>query len=286
MVLSTPVNRATLNLGIRAAQAEICLPVKAFVGQVASLAKEVDVMFLPRIVCRRIGRDWLFGCPKALALPDMVRAVFPWLRATAELVIDEREMSESEAYRELAVSLGASGWREAWSRASSAAAEALELTRASGSPLHAFGEEAVGISDADVPRIAVVGHSYLVFDRHLGVDVLKHVVAAGAQPRVVFPSADELVARRPRCWYPNWYYELELIAAAEQAVASGAVDGLLLVSSFACGTAPVTNELIRRGLVQDRIPALTMLLDEHTGEAGLRTRIESFVDLLRLARRT
>ncbi|MEO0085951.1 MAG: acyl-CoA dehydratase activase-related protein [candidate division WOR-3 bacterium] len=285
VVLSPPVNRAALDLGIRVAPAEACLPVKAFLGQVALMAGDVDVVFLPRIVCRRVGRRWLFGCPKALALPDLTHAVFPWLVRAAELVVDERERPESEAFFELSALLGKSGSRRAWDRATSAAKAALEITRACGSPVHMFGEEVVCQSNPNGPRIAVVGHSYLVFDRYLNGDVLRHARAAGAQLSLLFPSPEESTRWQSSCWLPNWYYELELFAAAEHAIRHCDIDGLLLVSSFACGTAPVTNELIRRELVRGGIPTLTLLLDEHTGEAGLRTRIESFVDLLVLARR-
>jgi predicted nucleotide-binding protein (sugar kinase/HSP70/actin superfamily) len=66
------------------------------------------------------------------------------------------------------------------------------------------------------------------------------------------------------------------------------VSGLLLVSSFACGTSAVTNELIRL-MVHDsgrEIPVLQLLFDEHTGEAGLATRLESFIDVIRMRRRS
>jgi len=32
------------------------------------------------------------------------------------------------------------------------------------------------------------------------------------------------------------------------------------------------------------VPTILVLLDEHTGEAGLITRVESFIDLLRMRR--
>jgi predicted nucleotide-binding protein (sugar kinase/HSP70/actin superfamily) len=60
----------------------------------------------------------------------------------------------------------------------------------------------------------------------------------------------------------------------------------LLVASFACGTGAVTNELIQRAAVHRHgVPTVMLLMDEHTGEAGLITRVESFVDLLRLRKR-
>ena len=135
-------------------------------------------------------------------------------------------------------------------------------------------------------RVGIVGHSYLLFDSGLNLGVLDKVKEAGAEPTVVFPTAVEVELEAKRGSAPNWYYELELLAAARRLLESELVDGLLLVASFACGTGAVTNELIQRAAVHRHgVPTVTLLMDEHTGEAGLVTRIESFIDLLRLRKR-
>ena len=81
---------------------------------------------------------------------------------------------------------------------------------------------------------------------------------------------------------PNWRFELDLVDAAAELASDPGVSGLVLASSFACGTSPVTNDVIRR-MVRDRrpgMPVLEVFFDEHTAEAGLVTRVESFCDLL------
>jgi predicted nucleotide-binding protein (sugar kinase/HSP70/actin superfamily) len=131
-----------------------------------------------------------------------------------------------------------------------------------------------------------VGHSYLLFDSGLNLGLLDKVKEAGAEPTVVFPTAVEVELEANRDNALNWYYELELLAAAHRLLEAERVDGLLLVASFACGTGAVTNELIQRAAVHRHgVPTVMLLMDEHTGEAGLVTRIESFVDLLRLRKR-
>jgi predicted nucleotide-binding protein (sugar kinase/HSP70/actin superfamily) len=81
-------------------------------------------------------------------------------------------------------------------------------------------------------------------------------------------------------------FELDLIDAASGMI-DDRVDGLLLASSFSCGTSPVTNSIVRR-MVRTRKPSMPVLevyFDEHSAEAGLVTRLESFVDLLRARER-
>jgi predicted nucleotide-binding protein (sugar kinase/HSP70/actin superfamily) len=116
--------------------------------------------------------------------------------------------------------------------------------------------------------------------------VLDKVREAGGLPVVAFPTDAEVERETRKDTALNWYYELELLAAAHRLLEVEKVDGLLLVASFACGTGAVTNEYIHRAAVHTyRVPTILLLLDEHTGEAGLVTRVESFVDLLRLRKR-
>jgi benzoyl-CoA reductase/2-hydroxyglutaryl-CoA dehydratase subunit BcrC/BadD/HgdB len=60
----------------------------------------------------------------------------------------------------------------------------------------------------------------------------------------------------------------------------GSVDGLVAVVAFGCapdsGLAPELGQAAR----QAGLPMLTLTLDEHSGEAGLVTRLEAFVDML------
>ncbi|HTW90545.1 MAG TPA: acyl-CoA dehydratase activase-related protein [bacterium] len=288
VVLSDPTSRPVIDQGVRLSPSELCLPVKAFLGHVAVSMDKVDALFLPRIVCTRLAGDWYFGCPKAIALPDLTRAVFESLPTVVEPVLDGNLQTEEQAFC-AAVSRFDQGprLRSAFSNARAAAQAAARRTREESSPLHMFGCNRDGLMpESGAIKVGVVGHPYLLFDSGLGLDLLGKVRKAGARTVVVFPTDAELEAESRQDWALNWYYELELLAAARRLLEVEKVDGLLLVASFACGTGAVTNELIQRIAVhQHRVPTVLLLLDEHTGEAGLVTRVESFVDLLRLRKR-
>jgi predicted nucleotide-binding protein (sugar kinase/HSP70/actin superfamily) len=288
VILSEPTSRAMLGQGVRLAPSELCLPVKAFLGHVAELKDRVDALFLPRIVCSRAAGDWFFGCPKAIALPDMTRAVFDALPTVVEPVLDARLRTEEQSYR---LAMSGTGHRadfgKAHRRAATTARAAASRTRAEQSPLHMFpGTTAERRLPSSSVRIGVVGHPYLLFDSGLSLDVLQKVREAGAEPVVAFPTEVEVEKEARREDALNWYYELELLAAARRLLELDRVDGLLLVASFACGTGAVTNELIQRAAVHRHgKPTILLLLDEHTGESGIVTRVESFVDLLKMRKR-
>ena len=287
VVLSGPTSRAMLDQGVRLAPSELCLPVKAFLGHVAELKDGVDALFLPRIVCSRLAGDWFFGCPKAIALPDLTRAVFDALPSIVEPVLDAQQRTTEESYRfALSGRNHRAAFRELHRRAATVAEAAAERTRAEQSPLHMFSGTTEDRPIA-VPavRIGVVGHPYLLFDPGLSLNLLKKIREAGAEPVVIFPTDTDVEEEARREDALNWCYELELLAAARRLLERERVDGLLLVASFACGTGAVTNELIHRAAVHRHgRPTVLLILDEHTGESGLVTRVESFVDLLRMKR--
>lgn len=269
VLVSEPTDREMVDAGVRIAPAELCLPAKVFLGHVLSLKDRVDALFIPRPVCRKMDGDRYYGCPKALALPDMTKALVEDLPPVVELCVDEREGSEDKAYRELAAALGSNGrrWKAALREARAAAGEAAARV---------FSDEA-----DDGPAIGVIGHSYLLRDKVLSLDLLGKLEKVGA--RAVL--AEDVAARpdlRPE-FVPNWSFELELIDAGAGMLEAG-VDGLLLASSFACGTSAVTNDIIRRMARQraSHVPVLEVFFDEHSAEAGLVTRLESFVDLIRM----
>ena len=58
------------------------------------------------------------------------------------------------------------------------------------------------------------------------------------------------------------------------------VDGIILTSVYPCGPDSMVNEMITRR-VKDT-PILNLVLDAQTGTAGLETRLESFIDILKL----
>jgi len=129
-------------------------------------------------------------------------------------------------------------------------------------------------------RVGVVGHGYLVDDVTLSVGLLTKLRAVGAEP-VRDSTAPALGGP---AFVPNWMFEQELIESALRLTGDGTVGGLVLATSFACGTSAVTNELIRRAVAHSRpgLPVLSVVFDEHTAEAGLVTRLESFLDLIQM----
>ncbi len=61
-------------------------------------------------------------------------------------------------------------------------------------------------------------------------------------------------------------------------------DGVVHVAPFTCMPEIVAHSVLPAVIKDYHIPVLTLYLDEHSGEAGIVTRLEAFVDLLRARR--
>jgi predicted nucleotide-binding protein (sugar kinase/HSP70/actin superfamily) len=135
-------------------------------------------------------------------------------------------------------------------------------------------------------NIALVGHEYLIFDPFISHNIPRKLAMLGANASYItqVPAAviDRELERYPGI---SWTYEKELLGAASHFLSRDDIDGVMLVVGFACGPDSIIGEIITREVRTEKSPPLmTLVLDEHTGEAGVATRVEAFVDLIRRSR--
>jgi len=76
-----------------------------------------------------------------------------------------------------------------------------------------------------------------------------------------------------------------MIGSAFHFMDSDSIDGIIHVASFGCGPDSFTGEIIERQVRRrGNLPFLNLTIDEHTGEAGVITRLEAFIDMIRWRR--
>ena len=107
VVLDSPSDRGTLEVGDRLSVDECCLASKLFLGHVAALAGRCDAVFIPSLM--GYGRFETF-CTKFQALPDLAENSFAVagesLRVISMRVEEPRGTSEEDAYLGVAAELG------------------------------------------------------------------------------------------------------------------------------------------------------------------------------------
>jgi predicted nucleotide-binding protein (sugar kinase/HSP70/actin superfamily) len=283
VIASGPTTRATLQVATSRAAADLCFPAKVYVGHLLALADQVDLLFVPSL---RRPVPAATHCAKIVGLPDLARSVLPDPSKLLEVDLDL-----DKGRLALAQAVWAAGRTLTWNpiqiaRAAEAAWEVHQESRkqvrvppgrrTSGRVSPHVGEPATGLT------LALVGHPYLLRDEYINQGLLRRLEGLGV--RLLTPEALPVGAAERAVQVHSgeayWAYAPTLLGAGLCFLEMEPVDALVAVIAFGCapdsGLAPALGQAAR----QAGVPILTLTLDEHTGEAGLMTRLEAFVDML------
>jgi len=147
-------------------------------------------------------------------------------------------------------------------------------------------------------RIGLIGEIYTVLEPYINLHIERHLGRLGVEvTRSIYLSQwvnDHLfggVLRVPSTKiygklstpYINYWvggHGRETVGSTVYFAQQG-YDGVIQVAPLTCMPEIVAQSVLPQVSFEKGIPALTLYFDEHSGEAGLLTRLEAFVDLLR-----
>ncbi|MDA8236222.1 MAG: acyl-CoA dehydratase activase-related protein [Clostridia bacterium] len=296
VVISPATSKGVLDSGVKEAVADACVPIKLFHGHVLELKEQVDYIFLPRLVSIN-KEDTVTFCPKFLGLPDLIRATLPNLPPLIDEKVDLQK-GPWEIYR-LCVRIGRVLGKSPWAsllacRKGRAAqqqyekiiwqlkvtpAEALQMVEKY-QVLPPAAEEEYQLS------FAVLGFPYTINDRFISVDMVKKLRQLGVRVLTaeMVPRQNLLAQARKLPKNLFWHFSNQVMRAAMYFM-DEKVDGIIHVTAFGCGPDAMVNKMIElEAKARGKIPFMNITIDEHTGEAGVLTRLEAFVDMLKLRR--
>lgn len=283
--ISPPTNKNILNKGVSLCVDDACLPVKVFHGHVADLKGKVDAIFIPRLVSIA-PREFI--CPKFIGLPEMIKNSIEDLPPLMIFSYDLRKSikDEKKAFMELGVQLGAKprvidrAYREARDRQT-----LYEIMLESGqNPLGVLHpQEKWGPINRGKGTIGIIGHTYLLYDRHLSMDIIAKIRDKGYNLKVPTNISWERIENNLEAMPKKlfWSYGKRMLGCGMEWLKGHEVDGIIFLSSFGCGVDSFVEELLHRyNARQLRLPFATFTLDEHSGQGGFNTRLEAFLDMM------
>lgn len=268
-VLSPPTNRAILMRGVELAVDESCLPMKVFLGHVDWLVERCDTVFVPRIESLLRLEE---ACVKLMGVYDIVHNTLPDVPLLTYQVDVRNGFTERGGMVDVGRRLGASD-RDA-KRAYADAHGAWVEWRAE----RAREQLALAETPKRRPRVLVVAHPYNLHDAMIGKPVVDFL---STQELDVLVS-DDVDHERAHALSDElspgliWTFNKELLGSI--AMYRQQVDGVVFLVTFPCGPDSLMAELTQRKL--GGMPVVSIVIDELTGEGGLRTRLESFADIL------
>ncbi len=287
-IVSGPTTKAILEAGDRASIDEACLASKVYLGHVAQIADEVDAFFIPSLASVDHRKGF---CTKFQSLPDMVDNTFRDQKLDIiSLSIDDAtdEKRTQTAYLDMATRLGAlkSHAKKAYKKAVTAQAAADEARAAHLAETVSLVEKYRKVAAGHVqeekqvpPLILIVAHPYIAHDRYISGDIEDAIERSGGV--IAFADEHDHAKALKRSYGFSetlpWLINRELAGATLEL--ADVIDGIVSVSAFPCGPDSLfTDALMRR---VGNVPLLHLTIDAQSGSAGVQTRIESFIDILR-----
>jgi predicted CoA-substrate-specific enzyme activase len=252
--------------------AGFCFPAQLAHGAVLDLARKgIDLVLLPhvsRMPHVRPARD-CYLCPITQASPYFLAKAFREVRVLSPVLDFSGGYAASPALVRMAITeLGASpecaqrAWVAAVNAQTTAERALLEIGR---SAL----EEAIRTGN---PTVVLAGHSYSAFTPEASQSVARKLSSMG----VVTIPADCLAPMGEGA--TSWHFPNQLLNAA--AIAKQHPNLFLLcVSNFSCTIDAFTQSLMASEMGTK--PYLILEIDAHTADAGVQTRLEAFLDILR-----
>lgn len=244
---------------------ESCLSLKIFLGHVSFLINKCDYILIPRIVCINKGEKM---CINFSALYDIVKNIFKIKILNYNIDIKKGD-TEEKAFIKIGKELGKNTkeTKNAYNKAK------IIFDRIN---KEKFFHQINLLNKSNKNKILIVSHPYNTYDKLIGEAVVKYlkdlnieVIYADIYEKQIEENYKSISSK------VYWTYNKELLESIIFYYKK--VDGIILLTSFPCGPDSLTNEMCIRKL---NIPITNIIIDELYGEAGLQTRIESFVDII------
>ena len=311
-VISDNTSRELLDRGVKKSISEICVPIKVMIGHVLNLEKNgVDYIFLPRF--RSIKKD-VVVCPKFMGLPDMIRHSLPGLKTPLiadQIEAESDDISHFSNHQKLAETLNISKMKmkkslkkaaDFWHRYRELLFEGylisdfygiddLELLEKLISKIEnnskkpqSQSQDFEASGSEEVVDIALIGYVYNVFDQYINMDIINKLKEMGVRVHTFSMVAEEIIEEElSRLRKPMfWEFTNKLYGAAEHYFKNNQIDGVIHLTAFGCGPDSILGQILEVDAKEYKKPFMTLRIDEQTGESHILTRIEAFIDLMRL----
>ncbi len=270
-VVSEPTTKDILTNGINRSIDEACYSLKVYLGHVDSLIGKCDAIFVPRIAGFKLREKF---CTRFESLYDVVSTVFAD-RGIKVITLSHDWQSENDIeddYIELGMKLGKSK-----KEAKKAYSQAVKVSQQA-SQAEAKEQRRLAVSDGGF-KLLIAAHPYIAHDPYIGGQVESYLNDLGCKVLFVDRANTRAAVKRSQTIVHTlpWIESREILGTID--LYKNKLDGIILMSAYPCCPDSMANEYILRTV--KNIPILQVTMDVQDGTAGLETRLESFVDIIK-----
>lgn len=278
ITVSDATNKKIMDDGVKSCVDEACLPIKLFHGHVLNLAGRVDCLFIPRLTS--ISRNE-YICPQIGGLPDTIRNRIKGLPPIISTEVNLRKSKKNT-------------WKIACDIGYKFTSDKRVIEKAFIRAVNVYRDFRRKVKQGDASntsikdskqnlKIALIGHPYNLYDSYINMDMLNKLNKKGISIITIEMIEESIINKNVADLQKPifWNFGRKALGSAIHMSKDMGIDGMIYIMSFGCGIDAFVCDLLRRRLKADTdIPFILITIDEHTGEAGINTRLEAFIDML------
>ena len=296
VLLSPKTNKEIVEMGVRISDPEACFSNKVYWGHLlwldgkvaeasphlppraASRRSVCDLIFVPRL---KANKEKLEYCPKFFGIPDLAKILVKTKILTE--TFDERKEKFEKTLQRLGKKLKKNK-KEVKRAFEIASLKEKELKREKEKNFFEKINPSTPLR-VEKKKIVLISHPYNLYDEYVNLRIKEKLEKLGAQP-IFIEEIPISVDQRPNQRLSastikfHWEFGKEIMEKIET-ILNYKIEGAIEISSFACGSDAVLKEFVEKRFKEVKIPFLYLIIDEQTGEAGIQTRLEAFIDTLK-----
>lgn len=266
-IISKMTTKKTIIEGTKIAPNEACLALKIYLGHIKELQDNCHYILIPRIFSLEKNQQ---VCTNFNALYDLVNNLFDLEILNYNVDISTKNY-QILGFLKLGEKLGFSYIKTY--KAYKYAEKIKNMKRKKEE------EKQKELLKTDNIKILLAGHPYNLYDNLIGKIVINFL----KENNITILYSDKIEQAKIQEEFPkitpdiHWSHNKEVAASTKYY--EDYVDGIILISSFPCGPDSLMNEQIAHKI--KKIPLITLIFENLNNEAGIMTRLESFIDILK-----
>ena len=268
VIISPNTNKKIVDSGTKLAPSEACLSLKIYLGHIIELKDKCDYILIPRLYSLKKNEQ---VCTNFNALYDLVNNLFDVNILNYNVDISTKNY-QLLGFLSIGEQLGFS-----YIKSYKAYKYAEKIKRMKQKKRELLQQKEIE-ENKDKIKILLAGHPYNLYDSLIGKSVIDFL--KGNNITILYSDKinHELVDEECRKISTDihWTHNKEIVASTKYY--EDIVDGIILISSFPCGPDSLMNEQISHKI--KKVPIITLIFEDLNNDAGIITRLESFIDIL------
>lgn len=265
-IISPLTNKEIMENGEAIANDEMCLSLKNYLGHIDYLKDKCDYILVPRISNFNSNNQM---CTNFWAAYDIVKNLFD-IKILHYNIDFEKNYSIKKAFYNIGKNL-----KKTKLQIYKAYRYTMKNYKRRKKNNH---EIMLNKLNSKKTKILIISHPYNLYDEMIGKDIIKYLNKNDIELLYSDKFDYDITNKLSKKISKDLYFKSSKDNLGSIVLCNDRIDGIIFISSFPCALDSLANEIAFRKLKK---PYLNLVIDSNTSFAGLETRLESFIDVLK-----